>query len=119
MSDRNTVNKQHQYSSAAHANQQNYPVFYLYTLLGQNETKRLKKAQTNRLERQVLAEIFDLPASLISSEENHKVEELRLDFHYNNYTFCKENQFSNEKTSTLLALLDSLLDTMLEKQMSI
>lgn len=92
-----------------------HPIFFLYTKLGQNETKKLKKAPTNRQERQVLAEIFDLPSAMISGDDSHKVEELRLDFHYINYTFCKESQFSNEKTSTLLAILDHVLQTMLEK----
>jgi hypothetical protein len=38
-----------------------------------------------------------------------------LDFHCINYEFCKENAFSNEKTSTLLAIMDFLLQYMLER----
>ncbi len=48
-------------------------------------------------------------------ETPDKVEVLKLDFHYINYNFCKENYFSNEKTSTLIALLDSVLTRMLER----
>ncbi len=66
----------------------------------------------------MLAEIFDLPAALDVSQPNHKVEELRLDFHYINYTFCKEHQFSNEKISTLLAIMEHVLGLMLEKSLS-
>lgn len=40
-----------------------------------------------------------------------------LDFHYINYEFCKENSFSNEKISTFLAIMDYLLQYMLERQM--
>lgn len=91
--------------------------FYLYTKLGQNETKNLKKAATNRDERKVLAQIFGLQ-SMLTDDAPDKIEMLRLDFHYVNYTFCKENYYSNEKTSTLLAMLDSLLQTMLERQLA-
>jgi len=88
----------------------------LYTKLGQNETKNLKKAATNRDERRVLALIFELK-SLINQESDSvdKVEVLKLDFHYINYNFCKENYFSNEKTSTLLSMLDTVLNRMLER----
>lgn len=71
----------------------------------------LKKSATNKQERIVLSEIFEL-----KSTQTNKLENLRLNFHYINYTFCKENAFSNEKTSTLLAMLDSILNRMLEKQ---
>lgn len=91
--------------------------FFLYTKLGQNETKNLKKAATNRDERKVLAQIFGLQ-SLLADDTPDKTELLRLDFHYVNYTFCKENYFSNEKTSTLLAMLESVLQTVLEKQLN-
>ena len=42
---------------------------------------------------------------------------LLLDFHYINYEFCKENHFSNEKTSTFLALMSHLFHYMLERQL--
>lgn len=42
---------------------------------------------------------------------------LLLDFHNINYEFCKENQFSNEKVSTFLAIMDFLFQYMLEKQL--
>ena len=89
---------------------------FLYTSkLNENATKNLKKAQTNKEERQVIAKIFGLlqgqtPAAKI------KQEQIMLDFHYINYEFCKENAFSNEKTSTLLAIMDFLLQYMLERQ---
>ena len=35
-----------------------------------------------------------------------------------NYTFCKEHQFSNEQTSTLLGIFDDVLLKMLEKAMT-
>jgi hypothetical protein len=38
-----------------------------------------------------------------------------LDLHYINYEFCKENYFSNEKTSTFLAIMDFLLHYMLDR----
>ena len=40
-----------------------------------------------------------------------------MDFHYINYTFCTEKQYSNEKVSTLLAIMDFILRTMVKKQM--
>jgi hypothetical protein len=45
------------------------------------------------------------------------VDVLLLDFHYINYDFCKEQHYSNEQTSTLLAVMDYLLHYMLDKQM--
>lgn len=84
------------------------PEFFLYTKLGQNETKSLKKAGTNKQERIVLADIFEL-----KSFQTDKLQNLRLNFHFINYSFCKENGFSNEKTSTLIAMLDSILERML------
>jgi len=114
-------------SNASHRNQSSVmsqsarkPEFFLYTRLGQNETKNLKKAGTNRDERRVLAQIFDLKS--LTNEQPYetpdKVELLRLDFHYINYNFCKEHYFSNEKTSTLIAMFDAILTRMLEKQLS-
>lgn len=90
----------------------------MYTKLGQNETKKLKKAINNREERKVLAEIFDLPSALSTLDTNHSVEQLKLDFHYVNYNFCMENQFSNEKTSTLLAICDHIMHTMLHDHLT-
>ena len=88
----------------------------MYTKLGQNETKNLKKAATNRDERKVLSKIFELKTLFCEPYETpDKVEILRLDFHYINYNFCKDNYFSNEKTSTLLAMLDFVIVNMLER----
>ena len=49
------------------------------------------------------------------NESPSKVELLKLDFHYMNYTFCKKHQYSNEKVSTMLAILDHVFNLMLEK----
>ena len=96
------------------------PEFFLYTRLGQNETKNLKKAATNRDERKVLAQIFNLKTLTSDApyESLDKIEILKLDFHYINYNICKENYFSNEKTSTLIAMLEAVLNKMLERQLS-
>lgn len=83
--------------------------------MGQNETKNLKKAVTNRDERKVLATIFGLKTLIGDFDSPDPVETLRLDFHYINYNFCKENYFSNEKTSTLIALFDAVLTRVLER----
>lgn len=45
------------------------------------------------------------------------MEQILLDFHYINYEFCKDNQFSNEKISTFLAIMDFLLHYMMDKQL--
>ena len=84
------------------------PTFFLYTKLNQNETKNLRKAKTNTEERKALAQIFKLDSILnvAPGESPSKVEMLKLDFYYMNYDFCKQNQFSNEKTSTMLAIVD-------------
>jgi len=68
----------------------------------------------------VLAQIFELKSLTGNGnfETPDKVEILRLDFHYINYNFCKENYFSNEKTSTLLAMLETVLNRMLERQLT-
>ena len=52
------------------------------------------------------------------TESPNKIELLKLDFHYMNYVFCKDKQFSNEKTSTLLAIFDTVLQRMLEKSLN-
>ena len=71
---------------------------------------------TNRDERKVLATIFGLKTLLGDNayDSPDAVETLRLDFHYINYNFCKENYFSNEKTSTLIAMFDAVLTRMLQ-----
>ena len=51
------------------------------------------------------------------NESPSKVELLKLDFHAMNYAFCKDNSFSNEKVSTMLAILDHVFTRMLEKQL--
>ena len=93
--------------------------FFLYTKLNQNQTKSLKKAGTNAGERRVLAEIFNLKSvvNVTPNESPSKVELLKLDFHYMNYNFCKKHQFSNEKVSTMLAILDHVFSRMLERQL--
>jgi hypothetical protein len=93
------------------------PEFFLYTKLGQNETKNLKKAATNRDERKVLATIFGLKTLTGDNafDAPDQVEILRLDFHYINANFCFENLFSNEKTSTLITMFDAVLTRMLER----
>ena len=91
--------------------------FFLYTKLNQNQTKSLKKAGTNVYERRVLAEIFNLKTivNVTPNESPSKVELLKLDFHYMNYVFCKKHQYSNEKVSTMLAILDHVFHRMLER----
>ena len=91
--------------------------FFLYTKLNQNQTKSLKKAGTNVHERRVLAEIFNLKTivNVTPNESPSKVELLKLDFHYMNYVFCKKHQYSNEKVSTMLAILDFVFHRMLER----
>ena len=59
-----------------------------------------------------------MSAALNPIDQNHTVEELKLDFHYINYNFCTENQFSNEKTSTLLAICDHIMHTMLVEKLT-
>ena len=84
--------------------------FFLYTSkLNENATKNLRKASTNKEERDVLAHIFSLLQGKDSNAQNAKMEQLMLDFHYINYEFCKDNSFSNEKISTFLAIMDYLL----------
>lgn len=97
------------------------PQFFLYTQLNQNETKNLRKAETNYEERRCLAQIFKLKSIAEVNEqtggEPTKVDLLKLDFHYMNFLFCKELMFSNEKVSTLLAMFDFILTRMLEQQL--
>ena len=51
------------------------------------------------------------------NDSPNKVELLKLDFHYMNYMFCKKHQYSNEKVSTMLAILDFVFHRMLERQL--
>ena len=89
----------------------------MYTKLNQNETKSLRKAGTNTEERRQLAQIFKLSTITATDpvSEPAKTELLTLDFHYMNYAFCKENSYSNEKVSTMLAIMDHVFTRMLEK----
>lgn len=96
------------------------PDFFLYTALNQNQTKDLRKATTNREERQILNQIFNLNAIQKNpGHEVNKVDSLILDFHYINFDYCVQNQFSNEKLSTLLAVMDFILNTMIKKQLQV
>ena len=65
----------------------------------------------------MLAEIFELSSitNVTPNESPNKVELLKLDFHYMNYVFCKKHQYSNEKVSTMLAILNHVFNCMLEK----
>ena len=94
------------------------PDFFLYTTLNQNQTKDLRKAQTNRDERKVLAQIFGLNAIMKSpSDEINRVDQVILDFHFINYEYCRQSSFSNEKVSTFLAIMNFLLHSMVKHQM--
>ena len=66
-----------------------------------------------------MAQIFGLKTCLTTApnESPSKIELLKLDFHAMNFNFCVENAFSNEKVSTLLAILDHVFQRMLEKQL--
>ena len=76
----------------------------------------MRKAKTNREERRVLNHIFKLNAmKLTPSDQINKVDELILDFHFINYDYCLQNSYSNEKVSTLLAIMDFILHTMIKK----
>jgi hypothetical protein len=50
------------------------PDFFLYTTLNQNQTKDLRKARTNREERLVLSQIFELNA--IPKTPNHQINKV-------------------------------------------
>jgi hypothetical protein len=96
------------------------PDFFLYTTLNQNQTKDLRKARTNREERFVICQIFELNA--VAKTVNHqvnKVDQIILDFHYINYDFCSKNQYSNEKVSTILGIMNFILHTMIKRQMNV
>ena len=96
------------------------PEFFLYTTLNQNQTKDLRKSATNREERKTLNSIFKLNAIRKSpNDEVNKVDELILDFHCINYNYCCQRQFSNEKVSTLLGIMDFILHTMIKRQMQV
>ena len=77
--------------------------------MNENQTKALKKAQTNKQEKAQLSEIFSLQTQQSATHAPTKADLLLLDFHYINYEFSKEENYSNEKTSTLLAIMDYLL----------
>ena len=66
-----------------------------------------------------MSQIFGLKTllSIVPNESPSKTELLKLDFHAMNYAFCKENSFSNEKVSTMLAIVDHVFTRMLEKQL--
>ena len=65
----------------------------------------------------MLAEIFDLKTitNLNPNETPSKVELLKLDFYNMNYNFCVKYHYSNEKVSTMLAILDFVFHRMLER----
>jgi len=90
--------------------------FSLYTKINENQTKSLKKSSTNKQERINLSEIFDLKTDTKDGKPIKKTDLLLQDYHYINYEFCKENQFSNEKISTFLTIMDHILHYMLDKQ---
>ncbi|MFN9944773.1 MAG: hypothetical protein ACK56I_35425, partial [bacterium] len=93
---------------------------FLYTAkLNENATKNLRKTITNKEERQALAQIFGLgkTSNDAAGQQQEKMEQIKLDFYSINYEFCKEHYFSNEKISTLLAIMDYLLHHMLERHL--
>ena len=64
--------------------------------------------------------IFSLHAIKKSpSDEVNAVDQLILDFHYTNFTFCNQHGYSNEKISTLLGIMDYMLHTMVARQLTI
>lgn len=102
--------------SVHHSSIARKPQFFLYTRLNQNETKNLKKSKTNIEERRALATIFKLN-SLLEGGQPSQIELLKLDFAYMNYDFCKQHAFSNEQTSTCLAILDHVFNEMLNSSL--
>ena len=78
------------------------------------------KAATNRDERKLLNRFFSLDALKTNPKEQpNQVDQLILDFHCINLSFCKSKQFSNEKISTLLGIMDFILKTMIGKQLTV
>lgn len=75
------------------------PRFFLYTTINENETKKLAKAVKNTEARSILAQIFNMnraggSSSSVSGLQN-KLNELILDFHFNNYFFSQQQNFTN------------------------
>jgi len=60
---RNSNNKSMN-KNASHVTNAVTPQFFLYTRLNENETKSLRKAESNRDEKKVLAKIFGLKSIL-------------------------------------------------------
>jgi hypothetical protein len=64
--------------------------------------------------------IFKLSAiKRTPTDEVNKVDQLILDYHYINYTFCQEKSYSNEKVSTFLAIMNFILHTMIKNQLPV
>jgi len=78
--------------NASHITSVATPQFFLYTRLNENQTKSLRKAESNIDEKKVLAQIFGLKSILnvAPGESPTKVDQLKLDFYYMNYSFCKD-----------------------------
>jgi len=88
------------------------PEFFLYTSVNEGETKMLKKCKNNKKEREALKQIFNL------DKVPPKILDLFLDFHYMNYQFAKEENFTNEKISTLLGIFNHTLHYSLENRLT-
>ncbi len=87
----------------------------LYTTVSEADTKQLRRVQGVKEERQLLQKIFELD----KGEHNPKVTELLLDFHLNNLRFVKHTMnFSDEKVSTILGIMNHTLLTALLNNMS-
>ena len=95
------------------------PDFFLYTTLNQNQTKDLCKARTNIQQRIHLQEIFGLKAiDLTAGEKPIPLDQIILDFHFINLQFCNQKQYSNEKISTLLGIMDYLIHAIVKNELT-
>ena len=70
-----TLIERSQHSGNSSSRGVDIPEVFLYTTLNQNQTKDIRKAQTNREERKILAQIFNLNAIKKSpNDEINKVD---------------------------------------------
>ena len=91
------------------------PRIMLYTTINEVDAKALRRAQNKIEERELLAKIFELD----KENANTKVSELLLNFYYINLDYVKHKKnYSDEKISTFLAIMDYTFNVCLKNNLT-
>jgi hypothetical protein len=77
-------------------------MFYDYRTISADQFTQLEESLTAENTRDLLSQFLDI------KYEDEKKQKIALDYHFYNYTFCKDKGFDGRKTTTFLSIMHTI-----------